>query len=179
MNYPKVAIRYAKSLMELAESKNAVDAAMDDMILLVQTIKENQDLSLLLSSPVVNPDKKEKVLMAIFGDKVSEVSQKFIQMIAQKGREGDLQGIAQRFIALVKERRNIHQAEVITASPLTAAAKADLLEMVKKMKAGEAELTEKIDPSIIGGFILKVDDRMIDASVVSRFRKLRQDFSLN
>ncbi|MDA0881870.1 MAG: ATP synthase F1 subunit delta [Bacteroidetes bacterium] len=179
MNYPKVAIRYAKSLMELAESKGSVDAAMADMSLIENTIKANKELVMLLSSPVVDMAKKEKVLMAIFGDKISDISKDFVQLITRKGREGDLLAIADRFIALVKERRNIHQAVVTSATPLTAAAKTELLGMVQKIKAGEVELTEKIDPSIIGGFILRVDDSMIDASVLARFRKLRQDFSVN
>lgn len=179
MNYPKVAIRYAKSLMELAESRGSVDEAMTDMSLVENTIKANKDLAMLLSSPVVDMAKKEKVLMAIFGDKISDISKDFIQLITQKGREGSLLAIADRFIALVKERRNIHQVIVTSATPLTAAAKTELLGMVQKIKPGEVELTEKIDPSIIGGFILKVDDSMIDASVLARFRKLRQDFSVN
>jgi len=179
MMHSTAATRYAISLRDLANEKGKVDECMADMALISKTIKENHELELLLKSPIIKLDKKANILNALFASKIGELSKAFVDIITQKGREQLLGSITERYVELVKASRNIVSAQVTTAAPLTDALKADVLSVIAKLQAGEVDLEEKIDPSIIGGFILRVGDQMIDSSVQAKFRKLRQEFTGN
>ena len=150
---------------------------MEDMQMISSLIGESKELELLLKSPIIKTDKKQQILDKLFGGNTSELTSSFVKIVASKGREDLLKSIAQSYIDLVKADRNVLVAEVTTASNITADTKAKVLEIVSQLQSGEIELVEKIDPAIIGGFVLKVGDRMIDASVKSKFRKLRQEFT--
>lgn len=174
---PKVAQRYAKSLINLAAERKEIDAVEKDMNLILSTLEESRDLRLLLQSPVVNTDKKEKILDAIFGDHITEMTKGFVRILTSKGRESLLLEVSARFVELVKQGKGILTAKVITASKLSEADRATINKMVEGISRGTAEVEEVIDPNIVGGFILKVEDKMIDASVTSQLRKLRRNFT--
>lgn len=174
---PKVAQRYAKSLINLATERNEVDAVEKDMNLILEVLEESKDMRLLLHSPVVNTDKKEKILDAVFGDHITEMSKGFIRILTSKGRESLLLEVAARFVELVKQSKGILTAKVITAAKLSDQDRANLNKMVAEMNQGTAEIEEVVDPSIVGGFILKVEDKMVDASVTTQLRNLRRNFT--
>jgi F-type H+-transporting ATPase subunit delta len=177
MRNTKAAIRYAKALIELANEQGAVNACFEDMELVRKTVLDNRELGLLLKSPIVNSDKKEAILKSIFEGKVSGLTSQFMLLITRKGREGLLGEIADAYVQMVKETKNIQSASVITATPLTDDLRSELLSLVKGWSKGEVELTETVDPEILGGFVLKVNDRMVDASVSTKFRQLRRTFA--
>lgn len=174
---PKVAQRYAKSLINLATERNEVDAVEKDMNLILEVLEESKDMRLLLQSPVVNTDKKEKILDAVFGGHITEMSKGFIRILTSKGRESLLLEVSARFVELVKQSKGILTAKVITAGKLTDEDRASINKMVAEMNQGTAEIEEVVDPSIVGGFILKVEDKMVDASVTTQLRKLRRNFT--
>lgn len=174
---PKVAQRYAKSLIGLSAERNETDAVEKDMNLILATLEESRDLRLLLQSPVVSTDKKEKVLDAIFGGHITDMTKGFVRILTSKGRESLLLEVSTRFIELVKQGKGILTAKVITATKLSDADRVTINKMVADMNQGTAEIEEVIDPNIVGGFILKVEDKMIDASVTSQLRKLRRNFT--
>lgn len=177
MSQSKAAKRYAISLRDLASERGEVDRCLGDMQMISSLIGESKELDLLLKSPIIKTDKKQQILDMIIGGQASELTKSFVKIVTAKGREDLLKSIAQSYIDLVKQDRNVLVAEVTTASNITADVKAKVLEIVNQMQSGEVELVEKTDASIIGGFILKVGDKMIDASVKSKFRKLRQEFT--
>ncbi|NQX90682.1 MAG: ATP synthase F1 subunit delta [Flavobacteriales bacterium] len=179
MSLSKAAKRYAVSLLDLAKEKGLVDQCMSDMELINTTVSESKDLELLLKSPVVNTDKKTAIFDSVFGAHLNDLSKAFVNIITAKGRENLLGEIAASYISLVKADRNILVAEVTTATKLSDGLRQEVLSVVSKMQEGEVELVEKIDPSIVGGFLLRVGDKMIDSSVQSKFRKLRQEFTGN
>lgn len=179
MNYSKVAIRYAKSLHDLCIERDSVASAQEDMTLITKVIDENRDLGILLRSPIIKADKKMSVLDAIFKSHVGEVTYAFIEIIVRKGRERQLAAIAEAFVIMAKERNNIYAAQVTSARPLDDSAKAKVMATVGKIQPGIIELTEKIDENLIGGFILRVGDQMIDASVLAKIRALNREFSEN
>ncbi|MCH2197267.1 MAG: ATP synthase F1 subunit delta [Flavobacteriales bacterium] len=177
MRNPKVAHRYAKSLLDLATERNEVDAVEKDMRLISSTIQESRDLELLLLSPVVKGDKKENILKTLFGSHITEMTTGFIGIMTAKGREAVLAEVATHFLELTKKRKGILSAQVITATALTEEARAKINAIVSKLNSGGAvEIEESVDPAIVGGFVLKVEDKMIDASVLSQFRKLHREF---
>lgn len=176
MHSSKIALRYAKSLLSLAVERESVDAVGDDMQMLKAVVDQNRDFRNLLDSPVVNQDKKQKVLDAIFGERIHELTKAFIRILITKGREDLLADVAASFVAQNKKRKGILTAQVVTAVALDDALRSAVNEIVKKMNdGGTIDVTEEVDPDIIGGFVLKVEDRMVDASIQSQLRTLHRE----
>ncbi|MCF2443078.1 ATP synthase F1 subunit delta [Dyadobacter sp. CY345] len=168
-----VAARYAKSLIELAKEKNVVEAVFEDMKLFKDTADKNRGLMLALKSPVVRHEKKLAILKAIFQDKVNPVSYSIFEIITKKNRESILYAIADEFIKTYDEYRGIQKATVITTTPLTEDLRKQFNQIVADATGRTVELEEKVDPNLIGGYLLRVNDRQIDASLRSRLNELK------
>lgn len=179
MRNTKVAHRYAKSLLDLASERGEIELVEVDMVNLMKMARDSRELRAMLSSPVIPRDKKEKVLNALFGDHQSQIGMAFMKILTSKGREAYLPEIATHYVELMNQRKGILTAEVKTASPLTEELRAQIKVIISKMKKGDAAITEVVDPSVIGGYILKVEDIMVDASVSTQLRKLRREFTNN
>jgi F-type H+-transporting ATPase subunit delta len=143
-------------------------------------LDESRDLRLLLRNPIVNHDKKLAILRAVFGGKVSTLTEKFFTIITQKNRESALEFIGSEFLTQYNLLRGVQKAEVTTATPLSPELRAEVEKLVRQQTGlQQVTLTEKVDESLIGGFVLRVGDRQIDDSVSFRLRKLRNEFSKN
>lgn len=173
----KAASRYAKAILELAIESKKMDEVHNDMVSIQQTVADSKELRRLLVSPIVKSDKKASVLKALFEKGFTDISTKYIDLLASKGREALIPAVASQFIIKYNENKNIVKAEVISAVKLDASQKKKVLDLVKH--DGEVQLTEKIDPSLIGGFIVKVGDKQIDASIARKFQNLRKEIILN
>jgi len=176
MKSSKVAIRYAQALLELAVEKNVLEDVNRDMRYLSAVNDENRDFQLLLSSPIVKADKKIAVLNEIFGN-AQEISLSFMALITKNGREAILPEIAAAFDALVKEKKGIVSATIISAAPLDASVKKQIVDKIQASAKGTIEVTEKIDASLIGGFVVEMGDTRIDASVASKLTQLKQQLT--
>ena len=179
MNQSRVTIRYAKALFELAIEQEKLEQSYNDMALLGAACAESKELSLLLKSPIVKTDKKLKILEDVFGSKIGKVTMSFIKIITIKKREPLLALIASSFITLYKARRKIETATVITANPLDEALKSEVIDFIKKHGERNVELTEKVDSTIVGGAIIRMGDKQLDASVSKAVSELRQIFNKN
>jgi F-type H+-transporting ATPase subunit delta len=180
MSEIRVASRYAKSLLDLAEEQGTLEQVKADMDLFSKTLNENRELRLLLRNPIVKHDKKLAILRAVFGGKVSTLTEKFFTIITQKNRESALEFIGSEFLVQYNALRGVQTAEVTTATPLSPYLRAEVTQMVRQQTGlQKVTLTEKVDESLIGGFVLRVGDRLIDDSVSYRLRKLRNEFSKN
>jgi F-type H+-transporting ATPase subunit delta len=178
MSNIRLSSRYAKSLLELCKERNEVDVVLGDMKSILEATQESKDLALLLASPVVSGDKKQRVLNSIFKN-WSTTTSSFVQLIVGKGRESELSAIATSFIDQVNSMRGIHHAEVISAVALDEVTKGALLKMAEKMAGGQIILNERIDASLIGGFVLRVNGQEYNASVTGKLNKIKKDFSKN
>ncbi len=175
----KAANRYAKSLLGLADERGQLEDVYKDMTDVSKVVEESRDLRLLLQSPIIKPDTKSKVLNEIFSSNVGELTKVFISILTEKGRESLLGGIAKAFIMQYKLHKNLAQAEVISATALDAESMAQVKAIVAKIANSEAEIKETINPDLIGGFIVKVGDKMIDSSVASQLKELKREFTEN
>lgn len=173
MKSSKVAIRYAQALLDLAVENNNLEAVNRDMNYLTTVNDENRDFQLLLSSPVIKADKKIAVLNEIFGA-FETVSTAFLALITKNGRESILPQIAAAFTELVKEKKGIVSVTIVSATKLDGGVKKQILDKIQATITGSLEVTEEIDPSLIGGFVVKMGDTQIDASVASKFAQLKQ-----
>lgn len=176
MKGTKSASRYAKALLELAIEQNKVDLVLKDMEFFVDSGNDNYSLLVFLKSPVIQAEKKLSVLNELFSH-FDLLSKSFIQLITKNGREAILAEIASSFIYLVKEYKGIVSVVLISATELTKTSKEKILSKIKV--SGTIELTEEIDPTLIGGFIIRIGDVQVDASVNSQLKKLKIDLITN
>lgn len=177
MASPRVAHRYAKSLISLAQEQNVLEKVQDDLLLLSVTLRASDDLGLMLASPIVMGDKKLAVLNAVFAPRVSELMMAFIRILVEKGRESILAGVASAGLALIRDLNNVRVVEVTTATGLDDRTRERVLAEVKKLHDGDIEMNERVDENIIGGYILKMDDRMVDASTRRQLQLLRRELT--
>lgn len=176
MKGTKSAIRYAKALLELAIEQNKVDLVLKDMEFFVNSGENNYDLLVFLKSPVIKTDKKLNVLNELYSH-FDVLSKSFIQLITKNRREAILPVIASSFIDLVKSHKNIISVTLISATQLSKESKDKILSKVKV--SGTIELKEEIDSTLIGGFIVRIGDIQVDASVNSQLKKLKIDLITN
>ena len=171
--------RYAKSLIALSIEKDTLDVIYRDMTLISNTVENSKDLDVLLKSPVVKTDKKQEILTAIFGKDTTELTKQFLLLISSRNREALIGEIANAFVRQYKVIKKIIVTEVTSAVKLDAAQKKKILQLLNTDDSSSVEVIEKINPDIIGGFIVRVDDKQIDASISRKLDDLRQNFSKN
>jgi len=173
MKSTKSAIRYAKALLDLSIELNKVEVISSDMRAILDANNETTDFQLFLNSPLINSDKKISILKEIF-DGFDELSISFVSLIAKNRRENILTEIAASFESLWKEKQGIVPVTLVSSIALDNSSKDSILAKVKGFVNGSIELTEEVDPAILGGFILKMDDKQVDASVRNQLNNLKQ-----
>lgn len=175
-----VASRYAKSLIDLAVENKQLEETRKDVQLIKQVCDQNHEFIVLLNSPVVKTDKKLEIFNSIFGGKVSKLTLSFLNLLATKRREAYIPEIATAFDEQFKAKKNITTAVITTATGLDAKVKTQVLEIVKKQAgSGEVELVEKVDASILGGFVLSIADKQLDQSVKRNLNDLKKNLLSN
>jgi len=172
----RIAKRYAKAVVELAQEKNELDRVKADMEAFIEISKSNRDFELMLNSPVVPQDKKAAVLEAIFKGKVSEVSDNLFELLANKKREAYLTLIAEEFLVQYNIINNIQVATLFTAVEVSDSVKNAAKELVAKATGKTVVLEQEIKEDLIGGYVLRVEDVQLDASVKSQLNKLSIKF---
>ena len=173
----QVAVRYAKSLIELADEKGQLDTVYADMRKVLAGCRQIKDLQLLLKSPLIKTDKKIQVFKAIFKGQVCTITEEFIVLITRNRRESYLEGISEQFIIQYKEKKNIITATVTSAIALDATIKAKILDILKKWYKSEIEIIEKVDNKLIGGFVLRIGNKEADMSILRQLNQLKKDFN--
>ena len=177
----RAASRYVKSLLDLAVEKNALEEVHRDMQMLTEIASANRQFALVLQNPVIKHDKKLDILEKTFKGKVHNLTLSFFDIITRKNREAILMDVAREFHNAYNAYKGIGKATVVTAMPLDAALRLEFEKLVKQYSGDKkkVELIEKVDPSLIGGFVLNVGDRQVDASVRSKIKTLRRNFTQN
>ena len=180
MQNPRLADRYAKSLVDIAIEQNKLDALYSDMQGINALCNESKDFVMLMRSPVVKADKKNAVIKALFEGKIDHVTHTFLNLIINKGREYFLPEIASAFIAQYKKRNNITEVVLTTSEALDESMIANLKEKVLAQLQGQTiDLTTKVDPSLIGGFVLEANNNLFDASVIRDLNDIKKQFLKN
>lgn len=180
MPNPRLAARYAKSLIELAIEKGQLEQVFADMQWLQAVNKSNRDFVNLLRSPIIKADVKKKIMEAVTAGKLGPITTGFNALLISKSRESNLPEIVTAFIDQYKKYKNIQVIKLSTAAPVSDALKKSIVDQVKKAAGFEnVELEEKVDPSLIGGFVLQVGDQLVDASISYDLRAIAKQFENN
>ena len=164
MNESKISVRYSRALFEMALEKNILDKVGQDM-LFISEICKLPEAKELLTSPVVKPSHKSDILRKIFENNVDKATLSLIELVVKNGRADFIPAIARVFISETMKYKGITKSTLTTAAPIDSKVKQQIIDMIATVFKTKVELEENIDPALIGGFILKVDDNYIDASV--------------
>lgn len=173
MKNTAAASRYAKALLELAVEQKKVDSVEGDMNFFSQAVQGSHDLELLLASPIVKSDKKISIFEKAF-EQFEELTMTFMKLIIKNRREDILPEIADAFESQVKAYKGISPVTIVSARTLDPATKEMILNKISGLISGTPEVTEKIDESLIGGFVVRMGDTQVDASVASQLNNLKQ-----
>ncbi len=179
MSNIRVSKRYAKGLYQFAESQNQNKEIYAEMQSLSQLISESKDLRSYLKTPILDYKTKQEIGKELFAS-YSKTTQSFINLVIQHGREANLKEIAEEYISFSDVKNHVKKAVLISAVELSQ----ELVDKIVKesnliAKNDTLEIKKQIDPSILGGYIFRVGDQQIDASVKSKFTQLKQEFDDN
>lgn len=172
-----VASRYAKSLIDLAQEQGQLDAVKGDVESVISVLKSNSELLAVLKNPIISTDKKRNILAAIFEGKINPVIVSFFYILVNKGRAAILLDIAKEFVREYNEAKGIVNASVTSAMPLSEANLAELQKIIEDDIKAQVVLKNIVDSSLIGGFIVRVGDRQMDASIAGKLNKLEKHFT--
>lgn len=180
MSAEKLATRYAKALFNEATEKASLDAVYADLNFLQQTLKASRDLRAVFSSPVIKSYKKQEITKQIFGGKVNVITERFLSVLIQQSRDGFLQEIMNAFFRLYNENKGISEVTVTTAIALDANSEQKIVDFIKKTSGyPNVKINQKIDESILGGFIVDFGGKLYDNSVRYKLNKIKKEISLN
>jgi F-type H+-transporting ATPase subunit delta len=174
MKSTKAAGRYAKALLELALDQQKIEVVENNMQQILTVANETHDFQVFLSSPLIQVDKKLEVIKSIFSN-FDALSISFLEMVATNRRESLITEIAGAFLSQLKEHRGIVPVTIISAKPLDAQTREQITSKISASINGTLEITENLDESLIGGFIVRMGDHQIDASVSNQLNRLKQE----
>jgi len=180
MPNPRLASRYAKSLIVLAQERGELETVYNDMQFLQRICKSNRDFVNLLRSPVVRADKKDAIITAITKDRISKLTATFTKLLTDKGREEDLPEIVNAFITQYNDIKGIQKVKLTTAAPVSEDLKNTILNKVKKSTGfDKIEMEAVVNPTIIGGFVLEYNNNLVDASIIRDLKDISKQFREN
>lgn len=167
---------YGDALFEAAQDMNGMDTAYEEAVEIQTIFKEHSDLMQLLTHPQIVKEEKLQVMKDIFSGKVSDVMMGFLATVVDKGRQHDIPAILTYFIDRVKEYKNIGTAQVTSAVELNETQKVQVTErLLATTRYVEFEMNYAVDPSLIGGMVIRIGDRVVDSSIKTQLYELRKD----
>lgn len=172
----RAAIRYAKAILDLANSKGVAEAVNNDMKSIASAIETNTELSTFIQNPTTTVEVKESALLEVFSN-VNGVTKGLFRLLFENKRFEILDAIAVEYNKLFDESNGVEVAKVTTAIPMDAALEAKVLAKVAALSDKKITIENIVDPSIIGGFILRIGDNQYNASVANRLQVLKRELS--
>jgi F-type H+-transporting ATPase subunit delta len=173
MNESRISVRYARALFQSALDIKELDRINQDMIVILETcsIPEVREI---LDNPVIMPSRKTQILHNIFGKDINKLTLSLIDLVVKNGREKYLAAIARMFVKETRKHKGITESVLTTAVKVSPAITKQVTDMIGDYFTTKVDLKTNIDESIIGGFVLKIEDNYIDASVRNKLRKIKR-----
>jgi F-type H+-transporting ATPase subunit delta len=174
MNDSKISVRYSRALFESALEKNILDKVYNDMIF-ISGICEMPEMKEFLLSPIIVPSKKIDILHRITEKNVEKITLSFIDLVVGNERESFLPAMARAFRHETKKYKGITESVLTTAVKVDAGTRKRVSELIEGIFKTKVDLTEVVDENIIGGFVLRIEFDLIDASIRSKLRKIEKE----
>ena len=180
MTNPRLAIRYSKSLLDLAQEKGQLEEAFNDMKLLDTICKSSREFRNVLNSPIIKEDKKNKIIEAVTAGKISKLTASFIKLLGIKNRESNLPEIISAFIDQYNVAKGIHKVKLTTAVDISDEIKNDFINKIKISEGiKNIELETVVDESLVGGFVLEMEGYLADSSIRRDLNDVQKQFMNN
>ena len=173
MNHSKINVRYAKALFSLGKENNQIMSLHEDMCKIYALCGQSDDFMQLLDNPIITTSEKKEIFQGIFHSCISEIALDFLLLIAENNREMEIPGICRNFIDLVRTDQGIMPATVTTAEKLSGEILAQIRQNLEKDTGKKIELTDKVNPLLIGGMILRISDQQYDGSIATQLKKIK------
>jgi len=174
MNDSKISVRYSRALFQSALGKKMTERVYKDMIYISEMCKIHEVKDLLIN-PVILPTKKKEILYALLGKEIDKITLSFIDLVIRHSRESYIPAIARVFISETLKYKGITETVLTTAVTTDDKVKKQVSELVSSTFNTKVKLKEIIDKDILGGFILRIDDKLIDASIRNKLRKIEKE----
>ena len=174
MDQSKINVRYAKAFFTLAKEKGLTIELRKDAGLIASVCATSSDFILMLESPVVKTSQKIEALKRIFEGKVNALSLNFLLLITENKRENYLQGIFRNLEDLYRREEGIKSAILTSAQPLNETLVLQIQKVLETEFNAKVELSQKVDSKLIGGFVLRVDDKQYDSSLSTQLKKIKE-----
>lgn len=175
MSQYRITSRYAKALIDLGVEMGSLEEMHTDVKLIVAAFDDSRELAVLCKNPIVLPQKKLSILRSLLKDRIHPVTFKFIEVIVRKNRSHFIPEVMDMFLVKYKSYCQISDAILYTASEAREETKAAVVDILTKVTGETVELTSVVDEEMIGGFMVKYKDRLLDASVASKLNSLRKE----
>ena len=168
MDIGVISVRYARALLKSATDAKIEDAVYTEMQQLAKSYVEVPQLRFTIDNPMLSKDKKETLLLTAVGKKPSDLT----KAVLKEDREGVMQFIANSYVTLYRQQKNVIRGRLITAAAVSSATEQKMRKMVESKTNGTVEFETEVNPDIIGGFILEYDSYRMDASVKSKLNSI-------
>jgi F-type H+-transporting ATPase subunit delta len=175
----RIAVRYALSIIEIGQEHKNLDSIKSDFELIKSVLEGSRELFNLLKSPIIKADQKIKVFESIFQNKLQQQTFIFLRLMINRKREIHLLETCNQVIKIYREINHIVAAKFITATQVDDKILSKVKEVIKRITDKKIEITNQVNPDIIGGFVLQVEDRQIDESISSKFSLLKRELLSN
>ncbi len=172
----RAADRYGKALLDLAIERQETEKVLEDVHYVNDVIESSRELQLMLQSPIIRHDKKAAIFDRLFKHKIGETTYGFLALILKKKREKVIDQMLDFFIHRHNALQGITEIEVTTAVPIDDRLNAEIVAKLKAMGLNKVAAANKIDPAIMGGFIIEFDNNIIDASIKSKLANIGKNF---
>lgn len=176
MSGTRAAIRYAKAILEIADSKKVATQVSADMALITSTINTNAELNTFIQSPTINVEQKESAILEVFAN-ANAVTKSLFHLLMENKRFEILDAVALEYNKLFDIMNGVEVAKVTTAIAMDAALEAKVSAKIATFSDKKITIENTIDPSIIGGFILRIGDKQYNGSVANRLQVLKRELN--
>ncbi|MEA2043680.1 MAG: ATP synthase F1 subunit delta [Bacteroidota bacterium] len=174
MDYNRIAVRYAKALLKAAKEDDKVNQIHNDLRI-IRDVAEKKEFQQMLENPVYSGTQKKKIFKQIFEEKIDNLTLRFLNLLADKNREMLLLNAIRNYGALYRKENNISKVTFTTAYKAEAAFEKEVKEVIESKFDTTAELSSVTDEAILGGFIINIEDRQLDASAKATLNKIRKE----
>jgi F-type H+-transporting ATPase subunit delta len=176
MHNHKISNRYAKALFNTAEGAKNSESVLNDSLLILDTLNENKELLRALKNPTINKLAKINLVKKLFNNRINKTTMDFLSLLVHKGREVLLSSIIEDYISFYNKSKNIIVAQVVSSKPLDLETKEIIKSKINPNST--VKLEETVDPSLVGGFIIKHGDLQYDASIKKQIKNVKRAFKL-
>ncbi len=180
MTNPRLAQRYAKSLIDLSQELNQLNEVHNDIILLHSVCRQSREFVVMLKSPIISADKKYKIIQILTNEKITKTTQTFIKLLCSKNRESNIPEIITAFIEQFNKIKGIHKVKLTTATAVSDEIKKSFIDKIESSASiNNIELESIVDEKIIGGFVLEMGGKLVDASILRDLNDVKKQFQNN